>query len=270
MSDNLQFLPVPPPTEAREGEGKVEAARKLALRITEGAGPDVLWCGGFRSDMASTKAEAIAGWARQHGRRFVRFDYSGHGLSEGRFEEGTISRWRQDAEAVLRQCTRAPTIIVGSSMGGWIALLMARALATTGEKHIAGLLLIAPAMDFTEALMWAQFSDEVKREIMEQGVWQRPSPYGPEPYPITRALIEDGRRNLVLGEPFHVGCPVHILQGKLDADVPWQHAMQLVEHLPSDPVTLTMVQDGDHRLSREQDIALLLRSLAAMAEEVSG
>ncbi len=183
-------------------------------------------------------------------------------MSEGRFEEGTIGLWLDDALAVIRAATAGPQILVGSSMGAWIALLAARALAGAGEaERIAGLVLIAPAVDFTEALMWAQFGPEMRREIEATGRWIRPSPYADEGYPVTRALIEDGRRHLLLDGPIRAYGPVHILQGMKDADVPWQHAMRLVEHLASDPVSITLVKDGDHRLSRDEDIARLLAAV---------
>jgi pimeloyl-ACP methyl ester carboxylesterase len=191
----------------------------------------------------------------------VRFDYSVHGESEGDFEQGTISRWVEEALAVFERAAKGPQIVVGSSMGGWIALLLARALAKRDKKKgttMAGLILIAPAPDFTEALMWPALSPEAKREIEEKGLWLRPSDYGDGPYPITRALIEDGQKNLLLDKPIEVGCPVRILQGALDPDVPWQHALRLVSCLAQDDVVLTLIKDGDHRLSRPEDIQRLL------------
>ena len=194
----------------------------------------------------------------------MRFDYSGHGESGGRFEDGTITRWLEDALAVFETHAQGPQIAVGSSMGGWIALLLARALAgrVAVNATLAGLVLIAPAPDFTEALMWNEFSPEVKREIGENGSWQRPSAYGEEPYPITRALIEDGRKHLLLGGLIETGCPVRILQGVKDEDVPWQHATELVSRIARDDVVLTLVKDGDHRLSRPEDIDRLIAAVA--------
>ncbi|MCS0502428.1 alpha/beta hydrolase [Ancylobacter mangrovi] len=243
-------------------------ARRIAVRETPGsgrAGPGVFWCGGYQSDMRGTKAEALAEWGARAGRTVVRFDYSGHGESDGAFIDGTISRWAEEALAVFECETGGPQIVVGSSMGGWIALLLARALAARGAGgRLAGLVLIAPAPDFTEALMWEAMSPEIRAELMEKGVWYRESEYGP-PQPITRALIEDGRRNLVLGVPFAVGCPVRILQGVADETVPWQHAMRLVSCLAEDDVVLTMVKDGDHRLSRPEDIARILDAVETIA-----
>jgi pimeloyl-ACP methyl ester carboxylesterase len=237
--------------------------RDIAVITQPGSGPAVVWLGGFRSDMRATKAEALAAWAAKAGRAFIRFDYAGHGESGGRFDQGTISIWLEDALAVIRAHAGPAPLLVGSSMGGWLALLAARALAGEGAAP-GGLVLIAPAVDFTRALMWDQMPQDVRQEIMSKGQWLRPSAYSPEPYPITKTLIEDGDRHLLLGHPFSPGCPVTILQGMQDPDVPWQHAMTLVEHLPSDNVTVTLVKDGDHRLSRDQDIALLVRAVAGM------
>jgi pimeloyl-ACP methyl ester carboxylesterase len=243
-------------------------ARRIAVRNQAGTAPGVFWLGGFKSDMRGTKAEALAAHAAQTGRACVRFDYSGHGESGGGFEDGTISSWLEDSLAVFGSQARGPQIVVGSSMGGWIALLLARALTKSParEANLAGLVLIAPAPDFTEALMWAEFSPEVKREIEEKGFWQRPSAYGEDPYPITRALIEDGRKHLVLKRPIELGCPVRILQGVKDPDVPFGHAMKLVSCLAQDDVVLTLVKDGDHRLSRPEDIERLLRTVDELIE----
>ena len=230
--------------------------------VPGGARPGLVWLGGFKSDQTSGKAVALDAWAGGRGRACLRFDYSGHGASEGRFEDGTIGLWLDDALAAIRALSAGPQVLVGSSMGAWIALLAARALAESGEAdRIAGLALIAPAVDFTEELMWARFGPEIRREIDETGRWMRPSPYGPEPYPITRALIEDGRDHLLFGGPIRAHGPVHILQGMRDEDVPWGHALRLVEHLASDPVSLTLVKDGDHRLSRDEDVARLLSAV---------
>ena len=254
------------PVRDARGERRLAVAARPAR---EGeTRPGVVWLGGFKSDLTSGKAVALDAWAGERGRAMLRFDYSGHGASEGRFEDGTIGLWLDDALAVLRARSAGPQILVGSSMGAWIALLAARALAGAGEAgRIAGLVLIAPAVDFTEALMWARFGPEVRREIEETGRWMRPSPYGPEPYPITRALIEDGRRHLLLGATVRAHGPVHILQGMRDADVPWEHAMLLVEHLAADPVSITLVKDGDHRLSRDEDIARLIAAVENLAPQ---
>ncbi|MCO5092394.1 alpha/beta hydrolase [Bosea sp. (in: a-proteobacteria)] len=237
--------------------------------MQEGDGAPIVWLGGFRSDMRATKAEALAAWARAQGRAGLRFDYGGHGESEGDFAGFTLSDWLGDALAAIRSLCRQPPILVGSSMGGWIALLAARALSGSALQP-AGLVLIAPAVDFTEELMWAQMPDAIRRTILEEGVWLRPSEYSPEPTPITRALIEDGRRHLLFGGEIKAGCPVHILQGMRDPDVPWRQALKLVEHLSGDPVVLTLVKDGDHRLSAPEDIARLQAAVAGMAAGLSG
>jgi pimeloyl-ACP methyl ester carboxylesterase len=245
------------------GEGS--AMRGIAVRARAGATPGLFWLGGFNSDMKGTKALALDAWAAEHGRACVRFDYSGHGESGGKFIDGTVGRWLEDSVAVFEQFCRGPQVVIGSSMGGWIALLLAReVIRRSMGASLAGLVLIAPAPDFTEELMWKGFSPKIRAEIESKGVWMRPSEYGDgSPYPITRALIEEGRQHLLLGGSVEVGCPVRILQGAKDPDVPWQHAFTLVHRLPADDVVLTMIQDGDHRLSRPQDIA---RIIAAVAE----
>jgi len=239
--------------------------RRIAVRARPGGAPGLFWLGGFKSDMKGTKALALDAWAARHGRACVRFDYSGHGESGGQFVEGTIGRWLEEALAVFERFCIGPQVVIGSSMGGWMALLLARELRQrkTGAS-LAGLVLIAPAPDFTEELMWKGFSREARREIEEKGVWHRPSDYG-EPYPITRNLIEEGRNHLILGAAIDVGCPVRILQGAQDPDVPWQHAMRLTHRLPAEDVVLTMIQDGDHRLSRPQDIARIIAAVGEMS-----
>lgn len=238
--------------------------RRLAFRLTPGTGPTTIWLGGFRSDMQSTKAAVIAEWAAKNGRANLRFDYSGHGESDGRFEDGTISDWLADALAMIRQKGGEAPILIGSSMGGWISLLAARALQAE-EKRLSGLVLIAPAADFTEDLMWNRFSAEIKATISRDGVYHHPSDYSEIPTPITRALIEDGRRHKLLDAPLKIGAPIRILQGMQDPDVPWQHVTKLVEHLAEDDVTVTMIRDGDHRLSRPEDLDRLVAAIAAMA-----
>ncbi|WP_422232257.1 alpha/beta fold hydrolase [Methylorubrum rhodinum] len=238
--------------------------RRLAVRIREGEGPAVVWLGGFRSDMRATKAAALDAWAAGEGRRMVRFDYSGHGESEGRFEDGTISDWLDDAEAVIAAHAGERPVLVGSSMGGWIACLVARNRARQG-RSLGGVVLIAPALDFTEELMWASFPLEIRERLARDGVWYRPTDYAPEPDPIRMALIEDGRRHLLLGEDLEPGGPVHILQGMRDPDVPYAHALRILERLPAEGTRLTLVKDANHRLSRPQDIALLVRTVEAMA-----
>jgi pimeloyl-ACP methyl ester carboxylesterase len=247
--------------------GQGGAKRRIAVVARPGNAPPVVWFGGFRSDMRATKAEALDRWAEEAGRAFVRFDYSGHGESSGAFEEGTISRWLEDALAVLHAVVRERPILVGSSMGAWLALLASRALASRNpEIAPCALILIAPATDFTERLMWDAFSPEAKRAIETDGIYLRPSLYADEPYAITRELIEDGRRHLLLDAPIAPGCPVHILQGMKDPDVPWEHALKLVDRLPGENVQVTLIKDGDHRLSRPEDIGRLIRAVEAASE----
>jgi pimeloyl-ACP methyl ester carboxylesterase len=240
-----------------------EDGETIAYLRREGKRPQVLWLGGFKSDMGGTKAQRLDAWAKDRGQAYLRFDYFGHGSSSGAFRDGTISRWRDDALAVLDRLCDGPQILVGSSMGAWIALLVAR----LRPERIAGLLLIAPAPDFTEKLIWARLSPDARREIMEKGEWQRPSAYEDGPYPITRGLIEDGRRNLVLKAPIALDCPVRILQGMRDPDVPWQHAMELLACLSGNPV-ITLVKNGDHRLSTREDLRRMEHALEGLLGEL--
>lgn len=239
--------------------------RDIAVRSLRGRAPGLFWLGGFKSDMTGTKAERLAQWAAETGHANVRFDYSGHGVSGGVFEEGTISRWLEEAVAVFDRRAEGEQVIIGSSMGGWIALLLARLLAARGDRRLRGLVLVAPAPDFTEALMWERFPPPVRQLIETSGQFLKPTLYGEEPYVITRGLIEDGRRHLLLGAPFAVGCPVRILQGARDEDVPWEHAMRLVSCLAEDDVVFTLVKDGDHRLSRPEDLERLVEVVAQLA-----
>jgi pimeloyl-ACP methyl ester carboxylesterase len=229
------------------------------------AAPGLVWLGGFKSDMKGIKAAALDDWARDHGRAMVRFDYSGHGESGGDFAAGTIGRWLEESVAVFDGFCRGPQVVIGSSMGGWLALLLVRALAqrgASGTASVAGLVLIAPAVDFTEELMWKRFSPEAKAELEAKGAWARPSQYSNEPYLISRGLIEEGRKHLLLDGMIETGCPVRILQGVQDPDVPWQHAVELSARFARDDVVLTLVKDGDHRLSRPEDIERLIAAVA--------
>ncbi|TVR10588.1 MAG: alpha/beta hydrolase [Salinarimonadaceae bacterium] len=245
--------------------GKGREARNIAVEYREGRWPCLVWLGGFRSDMQGTKAEAVDGFAEKNRHACLRFDYSGHGESGGEFVEGTISRWRDEALAVIERFAGERPVLIGSSMGAWITLLATKALRESDSAHApSALVLIAPAPDFTQALMWPEFDEAARAEIMEKGVVMRPSLYDDEGYPITRALIEDGARNLVMGGPIDTGCPVHILQGMEDPDVPWRHALALMELMPGEGVAMTLVRDGDHRLSRSEDIARLLMILKGL------
>jgi pimeloyl-ACP methyl ester carboxylesterase len=263
MSSSVAAEQEPAFIEVGNGAGQ----RRIAVRARAGGSPGLFWLGGFHSDMKGTKALALNAWAAAEGRACVRFDYSGHGESGGAFSDGTIGRWLEESVAVFQNFCSGPQVVIGSSMGGWMALLLAREIAKRADSRasLAGLVLIAPAPDFTEELMWKGFSPEIRAEIEQKGFWLRPSEYGDgTPYPITRALIEEGRNHLLLGAKIDVGCPVRILQGAQDPDVPWRHAFALAHRLPAEDVVLTMIQDGDHRLSRPQDIARIIAAVAEM------
>ncbi len=235
--------------------------RRLAYRYSAPrSGLTFVWLSGFKSDMSGSKVTVLEAWAQAQGHGFLAFDYSGHGLSGGAFEEGTISAWREDALAAIEGLTTGSLVLVGSSMGGWMALLSALAL----KARVAAMVLIAPAPDFTQKLMWPEFTPDQQAEIMETGRTLRPSDYG-DPYPITRDLIEDGKQWALLDDPIALNMPVRILQGMQDPDVPWQHAFKLVEALTSEDVVFSLIKDGDHRLSREQDIERLVATCADLA-----
>ncbi|NQY96558.1 MAG: alpha/beta hydrolase [Henriciella sp.] len=238
--------------------------RRLAYRFSAPkTGLTYVWLSGFKSDMTGTKVTVLEDWAKAQGHGFLAFDYSGHGVSGGDFEEGTISAWREDALAAIEGLTSGALVLVGSSMGGWMALLSALAL----KPRVAAMVLIAPAPDFTQKLMWPEFSAEQQTEIMEQGRTLRPSDYG-DPYPITRDLIEDGKQWALLDAPIGLTCPIRILQGMQDSDVPWQHAFKLVDALTSEDLVFSLIKDGDHRLSRDHDIARLVATCGELADLV--
>jgi pimeloyl-ACP methyl ester carboxylesterase len=242
------------------------AGVKLAYRRSKGAADKagVVWLGGFHSDMLGEKASVLHSACTDARRSFVRFDYLGHGESGGAFADGTIGRWREDALAVVDQLTDGPLVLVGSSMGGWMALLVALAR----PERVRGLVLLAPAPDFTDKLMWASFDDSQRRQIMEEGAWIRPSDYDPAGYPITRDLIVEGRAWNVLDGEIAIDVPVRILQGGLDPDVPWTHSLDLADKLRSRDVVWSLIKDGDHRLSRPQDIARVVGTVLELAGQV--
>lgn len=246
--------------------GMRENARRIAYRADpalNSAATGLFWLSGFMSDMGSTKVTALDAWAKTQGRAFTRFDYSGHGLSGGDFKDGTIGRWLEEAGLVFRHLTSGPQIVIGSSMGGHIALILLRTLmrdAPDAAARIKGLALIAPAWDMTEELMWKKFPPETQREIMEKGFHLRPSAYA-APYTITRNLIEDGRKHLLARQPFDPGRPVMILQGLLDPDVPAAHTRELTKVLTGGHVKLIEIPDGEHRLSRPQDLEKLFAAI---------
>ena len=239
---------------------------RLAYHVTPGEAPGVIFLGGFMSDMTGTKAMALEAHCRARGRAFLRFDYLGHGQSSGAFADGTISRWADDAMAALDRLTEGPQILVGSSMGGWIMLLAALAR----PQRVCGLIGIAAAPDFTEDIVERHFDDAQRRTLLEDGAVRIPSDYGQgEPYTITRALIEDGRDNLLLNDDIAVDCPVRLLQGMKDADVPWRTALAVAQKLTGDDVEVILVKEGDHRLSEPADLRRLGRVLDRLIDDVS-
>lgn len=231
--------------------------RRIAYNRSEGQGPCVVFLGGFRSDMLGTKALALEAWAQAAGRAFLRFDYSGHGQSSGDFLEGAIGDWAADAEAAIGALTTGPVILVGSSMGGWISLLMTQRLG----RRVVGLVTVAAAPDFTEDSMWVGFTDAQRDEMAATGQVALPSDYSDDPYIITRRLIEEGRSQLVLRAPLHLPFPVRLLQGTEDADVPVSVALRLFDHATGPDLRLTLVKDADHRFSTPECLALILRSV---------
>ena len=247
--------PSPPSLLQRAG------GEAIAYRRVEGAEPGVMFFGGFMSDMTGTKATALEAHCRSTGRAFVRFDYSGHGESGGAFRDGTIGAWRDDALAVLDEVARGPQVLVGSSMGGWIMLLAALAR----PERVKALVGVAAAPDFTEDLIWSTLDDEGRRQLTATGEIVMPCDYGEEPYPITMGLIEEGRSRLLLRAPIALRCPIHLLQGMRDEDVPWRTALRIAERFESERVTVELVKDGDHRLSRDEDLARLCAAIDAAA-----
>ncbi|MGO9672844.1 MAG: alpha/beta hydrolase [Methylocella sp.] len=253
-----RFLDVGAGSSAR----RIAFLRRAAAVECERAG--LVWLGGFRSNMRGEKASDLDRAAAAAGRACLRFDYSGHGESEGAFESATIGMWLEESLAAFRTLTKGPQILVGSSMGGWLALLVARALTAGGEARLQGLVLIAPAVDMTEKLIFEKMTQKARAELERKGVWLRASPYEPKPHPISREFIEEGRSHLLFGGAIRSHCPVHVLQGMQDEAVPWRHALTLVEHMPGDPVTLTLIKDGDHRLSRPEDLARIRAAVDGM------
>lgn len=225
----------------------------------------VLWLGGFQSDITGAKADALFQWAGEKNRNYRCFDYSGHGASQGPVSGFTLSRGIEDALAVHEDWKQDKTILVGSSMGAWIALRLTQILvARKQSEKLAGMVLIAPAPDFTERLMWDKFSEKIRNEILQKGVYHQPSDYSDEPYPITRELIDDGRKHLILDKPYECPCPVHIIHGLNDADVPWQQTMELVNVLQG-CVSLSLIKGGGHRLSSPKNLQMILRAVEGIA-----
>ncbi len=234
----------------------------LAWQFLPGSGPCVVFLPGFRSDMTGDKAAALAAFCAREGRAMLLFDYAGHGQSGGRFDNGTISAWKSDALAVIDGLTKGPLLLVGSSMGGWIGILVAMAR----PERVAGFIGIAAAPDFTEAMMWEAMTFEERATLIERGVLEQPSDYG-DPYAITRALIEDGRTQLVLGGPIPITAPVRLLHGQSDRDVPWEFSLRLAERVVSTDVQVVLVKDGEHRMSRPQDLDLLRATALSLLKD---
>ncbi|HWV19542.1 MAG TPA: alpha/beta hydrolase [Devosia sp.] len=243
--------------------GAAEKHRTIAYVQRPGKTPGLFWLNGFRSVMTGLKASALDAFGAETGLGVTRFDYSGHGASSGDFDHGTISRWLEETIAVFGR-TQGPQIVIGSSMGGWLALLLARHLLQTGQKRLQGLILIAPAVDATRELIPARFTPEQFSALAEQGFVERLSQYGDGDYRYTKDLLEDGENHLLFGRVIETGCPVHILQGGQDPDVPPAHAQKLLTHILHDPVTFTLIPDGDHRLSREEDLERLRQAVLGM------
>ncbi|HTC17766.1 MAG TPA: alpha/beta hydrolase [Stellaceae bacterium] len=237
-----------------------EDGATIAYHRQDGRAPGVVFMGGFMSDMNGTKAASLDAFCRARGQAFLRFDYFGHGRSSGEFSEATVGRWKDDALCVLDNLTAGPQVLVGSSLGGWIMLLAALAR----PARVKALIGVASAPDATEDLMWNRFPPELRATILRDGQARIPSAYGAEGYLITRKLIEDGRRHRVMGKPIPVSCPVRLLHGMRDEDVPYQVSIDLAANLESEDVRVELVKDGNHRLSRDQDLALLARTLESL------
>lgn len=234
--------------------------RRIAYHYHAGKSPTVVFMGGFKSDMTGAKATALEQFCQQNGQGFLRFDYTGHGQSSGRFEEGTIGAWALDARETIEALTQGKLVLMGSSMGAWISLLTALAL----KERIMGIVGIASAPDFTEHLIWQRLSHEQKRQLEEQGVFHAPSCYGEEPYPITRRLIEEGRNHLLLHRPIDIQAPVRLIHGDNDEDVPWQTSVKLMENLQSTDVRLHLIKGGNHRLSEPGQLSLMCETLKTL------
>lgn len=242
---------------------EVPGRHRLAYRYSPGGKPGVVFLGGFLSDMEGTKATAFEAFCRGRGQAYLRLDYSGHGRSGGRFEDGTISSWRDDVLAIIDTVSEGPMVLIGSSMGGWLALLV----ALSRPERVVGLIGLAAAPDFTEELMWGRFDPAQKRQLMSEGLVRLPSNYA-EPYPVTRALVEDGRQNLLMEGPIELGIPVRLIQGGDDPDVPAGMPHRIAARLTSGDVQIRIIDGGGHSLSRDRDIAAIHSVLTALLEEL--
>jgi len=248
--------------------GQGDRRRRIAYRFDAGASeasPAIVWLSGFLSDMASTKVVYLSDWASANGYAMLRFDYSGHGLSGGDIEQASVGDWLEEAQTMLTLAGQRPIVLVGSSLGGWISLLLARELAQGDNSQLEGLVLIAPAWDMTEKLMWEKMSEKARNAVLTEGVFYAPSDYD-DPYPLTKILIEEGRNHLLVDGNIPVNAPVRILQGMSDNDVPWEHSRALVDLLATDDVELTLVKSAGHRLSEPADLERLARTIAALID----
>ncbi|MCG8359086.1 MAG: alpha/beta hydrolase [Kiloniellales bacterium] len=252
--------PAPPQSLSRDG------GMTIAYHKSSGLAPGIVFLGGFMSDMTGTKATALEAYARARGRAFLRFDYRGHGQSSGDFTEGTIGLWAEDAIAALDELTEGPQVLVGSSMGGWIMLLTALAR----PERVAGMVGIAAAPDFTEDLMWQRYAPEIRTTLEREGIYEEPSEYSDEPYRITMKLIEDGRRHLLLRAPIPLTCPLRLIHGTADAAVPWETSLRIMERIESEDVEVTLVKEGDHRLSEPHDLHRLEAVIDGLVEKLAG
>ncbi len=255
MTFTLQYLDAPPHLS--------DATEKIAYKMSDGSEPTIIWCGGLNSDLDGSKATHFHHWAQAQGRCFIRFDYYGHGASSGQFGDGTISRWGEDVVTVMDALAGPNVVLIGSSMGGWSSMLAARAR----PEQVKALLLINPAPDFTEKLMWANWPEETKNNILTHGVHFEPSEYD-EPYEYRRALIEDGRAHQLLDDPFEFDGPVHIFQGGQDTVVPPDYSRRIVDVVSSQDVLCTLVKSGDHSLSRDEDLAQMTLALAELCQKI--
>lgn len=255
MINSLSYLDAPPHL--------TDATEKIAYKMTAGTGPTIIWCGGLNSDMDGSKASHFHNWAEARGRNYVRFDYYGHGASSGLFGDGTISRWGNDVVTVMDNLSTGDVILIGSSMGGWSSMLAALAR----PDRVKALLLINPAPDFTEKLMWANWPDDVKKNILTKGVHYEPSEHD-EPYEYRRTLIEDGRAHQLLDETYAFDGPIRIFQGGQDAVVPTSYSRRIVDLVSSQDVVCTLIKSGDHSLSRPSDLAMITDSLAGLCQRL--
>lgn len=260
--------PLPTPPDAAHASAAADNLAlpdggSIAYRRTAGRAPGIVFLGGFNSDMTGTKAVRLEAFAKARGQAFLRFDYQGHGESSGRFVDGTIGTWFLDAITVLDVLTEGPQVLVGSSMGGWLMLLVAR----ERPERVAGLVGIASAPDFTQDLIWDELSPAQRQKLLDEGRIELPSEYG-DPYVITRRLLDEGQQHLVLPSPLRLACPVRLVHGTADSDVPFDRSLMLLDAIDHDDVELTLVKNGDHRLSDERSLGIIEATLARLLDRL--